>query len=539
MPGRVDRCARAGNGFVVVRDDSSIVYVFPGWRRKMVRSDLEAEIQIAMKKARAEMETRASDAVTERFDRRAVVSRAESSLRSILSPYAPAAKPSLRTFVEGDDEFTGMIAMRVFVHFSNPDDLPYLEAFLEKMALRSEAENRDFHEHLETALFDTVLTHEKERAAPLFARMLGSRGIKNKAALLGVLVLSGTEEHVAAVDKYLAVRKAGPKPVIQFTPHHDCGLIGRGVKPFAELRPPFLNCFSNAGVVEASDGSLWLAFTDAKLGGALDIWLVQRQKNGTWGKPVFTGVTGFAEHSRSELSFSVDGQKFAFKGDFEQRCVLDGKRGFDRYKPCGRVIRNPTVLMQGLLKDSDGDGLPDLVEKRLGTNPESGDSDGDGVPDGEDADPLTPDDPSPGDDDLEIVRAVFLRANLSDVPGHELVIIDTPFLKKKPTLFGLRGFVWNNPSEKEVDELRSLVGYDGFEEVEFAPPCRKSLPDESENCSKPDSVSPIRYLDPGRTEAQVDYVSYHGGLWSHRSRCHLKKVRGKWYVTGSALLWVS
>jgi hypothetical protein len=44
------------------------------------------------------------------------------------------------------------------------------------------------------------------------------------------------------------------------------------------------------------------------------------------------------------------------------------------------------------LKDSDGDGLPDLVERIVGTNPHLADSDGDGIPDGVevavDSDPL-------------------------------------------------------------------------------------------------------------------------------------------------------
>lgn len=39
-------------------------------------------------------------------------------------------------------------------------------------------------------------------------------------------------------------------------------------------------------------------------------------------------------------------------------------------------------------KDTDGDGIPDSVEKTYGTNPFSADTDGDGVPDKTDKDPL-------------------------------------------------------------------------------------------------------------------------------------------------------
>jgi hypothetical protein len=48
----------------------------------------------------------------------------------------------------------------------------------------------------------------------------------------------------------------------------------------------------------------------------------------------------------------------------------------------------------GPLPDSDGDGLDDLAELRLGTNPLAADTDADGIPDGRDRDPLQNDNPS-------------------------------------------------------------------------------------------------------------------------------------------------
>jgi len=58
------------------------------------------------------------------------------------------------------------------------------------------------------------------------------------------------------------------------------------------------------------------------------------------------------------------------------------------------------------IKDSDGDGLPDLEEKTLGTDPEKADSDSDGKPDGADPCPLTPA-PKHIDEDAAIRQAVF------------------------------------------------------------------------------------------------------------------------------------
>lgn len=49
------------------------------------------------------------------------------------------------------------------------------------------------------------------------------------------------------------------------------------------------------------------------------------------------------------------------------------------------IVRIPQSALE---KDTDGDGLPDLLEERLATDPRSADTDGDGVPDAWDAYPL-------------------------------------------------------------------------------------------------------------------------------------------------------
>lgn len=56
--------------------------------------------------------------------------------------------------------------------------------------------------------------------------------------------------------------------------------------------------------------------------------------------------------------------------------------------------------------DSDWDGLTDLLESRVGTDPKVADSDGDTVPDGRDGNPLTPAGQVSGDEE-EIRQAVF------------------------------------------------------------------------------------------------------------------------------------
>jgi Bacterial TSP3 repeat len=44
------------------------------------------------------------------------------------------------------------------------------------------------------------------------------------------------------------------------------------------------------------------------------------------------------------------------------------------------LLRHPFIVMGGV--DSDGDGLPDVVEAALGLDPHNSDTDGNGIPDG-------------------------------------------------------------------------------------------------------------------------------------------------------------
>src|SRR5205814_1570086 len=61
----------------------------------------------------------------------------------------------------------------------------------------------------------------------------------------------------------------------------------------------------------------------------------------------------------------------------------------------------------------DRDGVPDVVEKRLGTDPARADTDGDGIPDGRDANPLAP--PAPA----RSVRARLLQALFAALYGGD------------------------------------------------------------------------------------------------------------------------
>src|SRR5205823_564551 len=56
-----------------------------------------------------------------------------------------------------------------------------------------------------------------------------------------------------------------------------------------------------------------------------------------------------------------------------------------------RPARRHLVLsIADLYRDEDHDGLPDRLERQIGTNPLKADTNGNGIPDGQDKNPLVP-----------------------------------------------------------------------------------------------------------------------------------------------------
>jgi hypothetical protein len=80
-----------------------------------------------------------------------------------------------------------------------------------------------------------------------------------------------------------------------------------------------------------------------------------------------------------------------------------------------------TYDLTELRKDSDHDGLTDLVEARLGTDPHRADTDGDGIPDSRDTNPLIAGSPNPSVRQ-RLVQEVF-SALFSGDPNPDLIIV--------------------------------------------------------------------------------------------------------------------
>lgn len=117
------------------------------------------------------------------------------------------------------------------------------------------------------------------------------------------------------------------------------------------------------------DGREWGLIESSVLANHTDLWLVE-YKDGKWQNPLFTGVnTSGITRWASEANLTEP--------------TLGGKTG----KELADSQDWLTILLAAdLAKDSDGDGLTDIVEKRLTTDPNNPDTDGDG--DRDEIDPM-------------------------------------------------------------------------------------------------------------------------------------------------------
>lgn len=109
-----------------------------------------------------------------------------------------------------------------------------------------------------------------------------------------------------------------------------------------------------------SRGTLWGLFNCPALGGYDDLWVARRQGD-EWVDFLFTGSS-----EQDSARKNKDGTVLTYPKDWLTRYAL-----------------NPALRV-----DRDHDGLTDLAEKRLGTDPTNPDTDGDGLPDSQDKNPL-------------------------------------------------------------------------------------------------------------------------------------------------------
>ncbi len=301
-------------------------------------------------------------------------------------------------------------------------------------------------------------------AVEVLSRFLARPGAdrKLKACAVAALGRTGTKEAVAALarfEQWAEWRRTVPAP------------FSFGENEFAidHFGPTRLESMLRH---KGPDGRWWAVFEWDKFGlaneegGEPDLWVTSSTDQRFWDRPILV--------ERREP-------------------LMDWLRG----------VAEDRSRLGEFTKDSDADGLPDLVESRYGTGPDNRDTDGDGVDDGEDGNPLTPAGQVTGDE-AEIRQAVFsilFATCSSDYPIY--VVRRGEFGDQEYR--GYQGVVLRSPEIK-----LGRVNITGIE-VEMKSP----------------------------TSAVADITDYEAGEAASGHRAVLEKVDGRWVVVDFRMTWIS
>lgn len=253
-------------------------------------------------------------------------------------------------------------------------------------------------------------------------------------------------------------------------------------------------------VQEAKDakGRTWRLFHAVELGNYSDLYIAERRGN-DWGPAIFVGT--YTEHT--------------FRGEAPKSF-----RGI----PMDRLVKTDWIKIfpddPETVKDSDGDGLTDLVEARLGTDPKNKDTDGDGWSD--EIDPCPNAAPRALGDKEKIVEACLqARFFQQDWGAPGLISVEgvEPF---EIAGYGANPLIWAPKSG--TCPLNQIYG-GGVNLLNLHGASEQGGPD-------------IQFSADGR-EAVTVFSRYSGGLNGDGYRVKLRKFGDDWLVVEMTMAYVS
>jgi hypothetical protein len=242
--------------------------------------------------------------------------------------------------------------------------------------------------------------------------------------------------------------------------------------------------------------------------GAHDIYLTYSKDGKTWSRPLFSGLSLSQESALESSIVTVSGGKIGITYDK----AVDFGRSSQREKV--------SFTLGDLERDTDRDGLTDIEEVRLRTDPARADTDGDGVKDSQDMSPLAA--RKELTEKQKIRQAAFRRmiqmkeaADNTRVFAPLVIIVQTPASEKQE--FQGHDFFVLNLTEEEVNDFKSQFG-DGVCVISFA--------NES------------RYGDYAEVEVQCVWLPLAGRGWKVTLKKNPSEPEG-WEVTNITLEWIS
>lgn len=344
---------------------------------------------------------------------------------------------------------------------------------------------------------------------------------------LATLASIGTSEASAAIGQIF--RSSPRKPVSWWSPpspQEFARFVGLpDVKQRAEKAQQSQDAEDCRRLLRASestrvarpDGMFLLIFPDSYLGGPGDLWIAEADATGTTkGSARFTGISihgqGLVRSQEIAISAELNGDALT---------IHDGN---------GKKYQ---VSMKALDLDSDGDGLPDIVEQRLRTDPKSADTDGDGVKDSEDLAPNARLQKANSEEQaitLEIFRQFFMFE-----PPHatrELAIMVTDAALKWTGRAGPTISLGEDGDKRFLEE----AGYDGIPHIRIKPLGPKAKKGEDDE----DRFDPYHVegeLRPDERPYKLDL--YRGGLNAIGYRVVVRKIGSRWVIADVQVAYVS
>ncbi|MEN6520496.1 MAG: PQQ-binding-like beta-propeller repeat protein [Armatimonadota bacterium] len=238
-------------------------------------------------------------------------------------------------------------------------------------------------------------------------------------------------------------------------------------------------------------GTRWGLIACPAAGSGRDLWIA-KQENGKWAHLIFTGVTESEMKGKDWLDLTTDNK---------------------------------------LLKDSDGDGWTDILETRLGTNPNAADTDGDGIRDSEDKNPLSA--PRQLNDTEQVLAATFeARFRFTDSSCTPLTV----YVPDNIQPFELMGREWITLCANIKDKPHTTWRKEQAKpNVSFRPP---EYDLDGAKVYESDKNNVVLW-NSDKTEAKTHIVAYYGPLSATGFDVRLKKINGVWFVVEMQMIWIS
>ncbi len=241
-------------------------------------------------------------------------------------------------------------------------------------------------------------------------------------------------------------------------------------------------------------GDVWAVFLSGRLGNPMDMWLAHGRDQ-KWIEFLFTGIqfsrqslygnsqdeaptkgACLIEATATSVTIKPPNSSVAAQIASLQKQTEDTKLSMDQRqkvyvalsqlqsKLSNVLAKAVTFNLDDLKRDSDKDGVPDLVELRLGTDPHKADTDADGVPDGKDDNPVAGVVKTPTTRNILLQQVFQAMYGKDQSPDPILVVLNKKYWQK---FHGARARV---RCITHSDLLKSARNFSGLRTLQFGGP---------------------------------------------------------------------